>query len=165
MVDIRAATLVELPIVQDLAHRIWHRHYPGIISVEQIGYMLERGYAMPVLGECLVAPGAGLALARDGERPVGFAAWSRSAEPATTRLDKLYVLQEDHRRGIGRRLIEHVETAARADGSTALILNVNKRNLSSVVAYEHCGFTTRESLVVEIGNGFVMDDYVMAKML
>ena len=165
MVDIRAATLAELPIVQDLAHRIWHRHYPGIVSVEQIDYMLERSYATPVLAECLLAPGAGLAVARDDERPVGFVAWSRCAEPATTKLDKLYVLHEVQRRGIGRRMIEHVETAARADGSSALILNVNKRNTSSVAAYERCGFTRRESVVVEIGNGFVMDDHVMTKLL
>lgn len=27
-----------------LAHRIWHAHYPGIISAGQIAYMLEKSY-------------------------------------------------------------------------------------------------------------------------
>jgi GNAT superfamily N-acetyltransferase len=165
MVTISAATRADLVIVQELAHRIWHRHYPGIISVEQIDYMLERGYATAALAEFLTAPGAGLVLARVDDVPVGFAAWYRPEEPATTKLDKLYVLQEYHGKGVGRRLIVQVEAAARADGASTLILNVNKHNAASIAAYRNCGFTTRGEVVVDIGNGFVMDDYIMTKGL
>jgi GNAT superfamily N-acetyltransferase len=165
MVDIAAASHDDIPVVQDLAHRIWHRHYPGIITVEQIDYMLARGYATAELSRFLGTAGAGLALARVEGTPVGFAAWYRTSEPATSKLDKLYVLPEQHGRGIGRRLIAHVEACARADGSRTLLLNVNKHNASSIGAYERCGFAVRDEVVVDIGNGFVMDDYVMAKAL
>lgn len=165
MVEITAATEADLVVVQDLAHRIWHRHYPGIISVEQIGYMLENGYATGVLAHFLTAPGAGLVLARIDDDPVGFAAWYRPAEPATTKLDKLYVLQECQGKGIGRRLIDHVEAAARADTASTLTLNVNKHNAASIAAYRNCGFAISGEVVVDIGNGFVMDDYVMTKRL
>lgn len=165
MTTITAVNESDLPTVQDLARRIWHRHYPGIISVEQIDYMLERGYATSVLARFLTAPGAGLVLARVDDAPVGFTAWYRPAEPATTKLDKLYVLQEYHGQGIGRRLLGHVEAAARADAASMLILNVNKRNAASIAAYRSSGFAIREEVVVDIGNGFVMDDYVMAKRL
>ncbi len=96
---------------------------------------------------------------------MGFAAWYRADEPATSKLDKLYVLVEYQQRGIGRRLIEHVESAARADGAASLILNVNKHNTGAISAYEKCGFSVRVAVVVDIGQGFVMDDYVMAKRL
>jgi diamine N-acetyltransferase len=165
MVSISAATRADLPIVQDLASRIWHRHYPGLISIEQIEYMLERGYATTALADFLEAPGAGLVLARVDDVPVGFAAWYRPAEPATTKLDKLYVLQEHHGQGIGRRLVGHVAAAASADAASTLILNVNKRNAAAIAAYRRFGFAIREEVVVDIGNGFVMDDYVMAKPL
>ena len=165
MLDINAATRAELPVVQDLAHRIWHRHYPGIISAEQIEYMLDRGYATDALAKFLDSPGAGLVLARLDDVPVGFAAWYRPDEPATTKLDKLYVLPECQGRGVGRRLIQHVEAAARADAASTLILNVNKHNADAIGAYRKCGFATRDEVVVDIGHGFVMDDYVMAKPL
>ena len=55
--------------------------------------------------------------------------------------------------------------AARADGAGWLILNVNKRNASAIAFYERCGLAVREAVVVDIGEGFVMDDYVMAKPL
>jgi len=151
--------------VARLADVIWRRHYPGIITVAQIDYMLARGYSEPALRPFLDARGAGLAIARCEGTPVGFAAWYRAEEATTTKLDKLYVLPELHGRGAGRRLVAHVEAAARADGADALILNVNKHNAPSIGFYRRCGFEVRESVVVDIGDGFVMDDYVMAKAL
>lgn len=165
MVDVRVASHADLPLVQDLARRIWRVHYPGIISLGQIEYMLSYGYSDDSLRTFLASPGAGLALARVDGVPVGFAAWMRSAEPGTTKLDKLYVLQEAQRTGLGRRLIAHVEAAARADDSAAIVLNVNKRNATAIAAYAKCGFLVSCGIVVDIGNGFVMDDFIMTKAL
>lgn len=164
-VAIVAAQRGDLPCVRALAHRIWHRHYPGIISAEQIDYMLDRGYSDESLLGFIDRTGSGLALLHADGAPTGFAAWYRADAPATTKLDKLYVLQDAQGRGLGRKLIAHVESAARGDGSRTLVLNVNKHNASAIAFYERCGFLTREAVVVDIGRGFVMDDYVMAKDL
>jgi GNAT superfamily N-acetyltransferase len=152
----------DLPVVRELARRVWHRHYPGIISLAQIDYMLDRGYSDEALTPFTVDEGAGLVLAHVDYEPAGFAAWYRPAQ-STTKLDKLYVLQEVQGRGVGRRLVAHVEDMARADGARTLVLNVNKHNAASIEFYRRCGFAVRESVVVDIGQGFVMDDYVMAK--
>lgn len=162
-ISIAAAMVDELAAVAELAGVIWRRHYPGIITHEQIDYMLARGYSDAALRRFLDERGAGLAVAHVEGALAGFAAWCRAEEPATTKLDKLYVLQQLHGRGTGRRLIEHVEAAARADGASTLVLNVNKHNASSIGFYRRCGFEVRESVVVDIGRGFAMDDYVMAK--
>jgi len=162
---IRPCDSDDLATVRVLAQVVWRAHYPGIIPERQIEYMLARMYDDDALRRFLDVPGAGLALASIGERPVGFAAWYRSHEPATAKLDKLYVLPEWHGRGVGRALIAYVEAAARADRCTMLVLNVNKRNAKAIAAYARAGFVTREAVVVDIGGGFVMDDYVMAKAL
>jgi GNAT superfamily N-acetyltransferase len=155
----------DLSIVRELAETIWRRHYPGIITAEQIEYMLPRMYSVAALSQLLRTPDAGLAMARIGDRPVGFVSWYPSDEPATMKLDKLYVLPELHRQGVGRALMAHVEQVARNAGCTTLVLTVNKRNAGSIAAYERVGFATREAVVVDIGGGFAMDDYVMAKPL
>jgi ribosomal protein S18 acetylase RimI-like enzyme len=46
-----------------------------------------------------------------------------------------------------------------------LILQVNKRNEKAIKLYRRAGFAVREEIVVDIGGGFVMDDYVMEKRL
>lgn len=155
----------ELPLVQSLADRIWRAHYPGIIGDAQIDYMLARGYSSDALAEFLRTPHAGIALARLDQVPIGFVAWRSPGEPATLKLDKLYVLPAKQGMGVGRRLIAHVEAAARAACCTQVILNVNKRNRGAIAAYGRCGYSVREAVVVDIGNGFVMDDYVLVRRL
>jgi ribosomal protein S18 acetylase RimI-like enzyme len=160
-----AGTRDDIPAVRRLAEVVWRAYYPGIVPLPQIDYMLARGYSDDALAKFVRDERAGLALARVGSDLVGFAAWHRAGEPATTKLDKLYVSMSAHGRGIGRALIAHVEDAARRDGARTLILNVAKRNVKAIAAYQGCGFSTREATVVDIGNGFFMDDYVMVKGL
>ena len=162
---LRAATLSDIATVQRLAQAIWHAHYRSILSLAQIEYMLGRGYSDEALAPFVTDPGRGLALAEEGGEPVGFAAWYPPDEPATLKLDKLYVLPERHGTGVGRALIEHVADAARRAGCRTLILNVNRYNTGAVRAYERCGFVIRESGDFPIGNGFVMEDYIMARAL
>ncbi len=155
----------QLPDVQQLAGVIWRAYYPGIISPAQIEYMLARGYALDALARFLGGPDRGLELATVAGELAGFAAWYVPDEPATAKLDKLYLLPSRQRLGLGGRLLARVEALARAAGATTLTLNVNKHNAQAIRAYEKHGFAVREAVVVDIGEGFVMDDYVMAKGL
>lgn len=163
--QIRRADLADLATVIALAHEIWHRHYPGIITPEQIDYMLARGYSHAALAPFVTDPTRGLALAERMGKALGFAAWYPPAEPATMKLDKLYVLPRLHGRGIGRMLIDHVAHAARRSGCRTLTLNVNRNNAGAIRAYERCGFAIVQSGDFPIGNGFVMEDYIMVRPL
>jgi hypothetical protein len=58
-----------------LAHEIWHRHYPGIITVEQIDYMLAHGYSREALSAYVTDPTRGLVIAERDGKPLGFCAW------------------------------------------------------------------------------------------
>jgi ribosomal protein S18 acetylase RimI-like enzyme len=81
------------------------------------------------------------------------------------KLHKLYLLPELHGRGLGSRLLEHCQDEARRQGARRLILAVNKRNARAIAAYRRNGFAVVESVVTDIGGGFVMDDYLMGKDL
>ena len=164
-VQIIDATVADIPEVQRLAHVIWYAHYPGIISTAQITYMLERGYATAALTEFVIRPDAGLLLAVDDGERIGFAAWYLTDDQHEAKLDKLYVLPSYHGQGIGHALIEQVVAQARTTGAITLIVRVNKANSKAIAAYERTGFSKREALVEEIGQGFVMDDYLLARPL
>ena len=161
---ITAAQAAQIPMVQRLAREIWHRYYPSIISVAQIDYMLERGYSHEALLRFVEEREAGLVLAGAPDDAIAFAAWYR-VDATTSKLDKLYVLPQHHRTGIGRALIEHVGALARAAGSSSLTLNVNRGNTSAIRAYERCGFTVRARGDFPIGDGFVMEDFIMVREL
>ncbi len=59
-------------------------------------------------------------------------------------------------------MIDYIEQQALAFGDKALFLNVNKYN-SAIHFYQKTGFVIAKEEVIDIGNGFVMDDYVMEK--
>ena len=157
MVNILAAGPEHVAGIARLADVVWLAHYPGIISHEQIDYMLRKMYDLDVLRNEM-ANGIVYLRALQGDQLLGFAAYGPAGKEI--KLHKLYVHPEHQRRGIGRALMEHVE---RACGGRTLMLTVNKRNQKAVAAYEKHGFVVRESVVVDIGGGFVMDDYVMEK--
>jgi ribosomal protein S18 acetylase RimI-like enzyme len=92
---------------------------------------------------------------------VGFAAYGK-LKGATWKLHKLYVLPGMHGKGIGRALLDMVEEEVRTHEGAHLVLNVNKLN-KAVRFYTSMGFEIEEEVVLEIGHGFVMDDYIMGK--
>ncbi len=147
-----------------LAGRIWHAHYPGIITPEQIDYMLERGYTRQVILDEMGSLGVIWLAIRSGGVMIGFASVGPYA-PQAMKLHKLYLLPEYHGTGIGARALAEVEQIARDNAASALVLNVNRHNSKAIRAYQRAGWQVTETVVVDIGNGYVMDDYIMTKPL
>ena len=163
--EIIRATEADLPAISKLAGVIWRACYPGIITTEQIDYMLARMYSPDVLRDEIRSQGIRYDLLLMDGSPSGFASYGPTSEPGVMKLHKLYLLPEMHGRGLGSLLLQHVEREVRAGARRRLILSVNKRNARAIMAYKRNGFVVAESVVTDIGNGFVMDDYVMAKDL
>jgi ribosomal protein S18 acetylase RimI-like enzyme len=148
-----------------LARDIWYRHYPSIISIEQIEYMLDQRYRPDVIREQLARGSVWWdKLLLDGAM-VAFTSYEIGRHPDEMKLDKLYVHYDLRGRGYGSLLLRHVEDQARARACTRVYLQVNRNNSSAVDAYRRNGFTVSEAARFDIGNGFVMDDYVMSKPL
>jgi ribosomal protein S18 acetylase RimI-like enzyme len=165
MIQILPAAEADLPGIAALARVIWHAHYPGIISREQIEFMLGRMYSLPTLRDDLCVRNICFVRLLVGGRMSGFAAYGPMDGPATFLLHKLYLLPELHGRGLGRRLLEHCEADATKSGARQLKLRVNKQNLQAITFYQRHGYRSCESVCTAIGGGFVMDDLVMVKML
>ena len=162
---IRLITPAELSVVRDLAHEIWRTAYPGIITSEQIEYMLERMYAVDEMRQEMVVRGVKYALMEDGDTPAGYLAWERVPSDGSLFLHKLYVKTSLHGRGAGAQALRWLEEKARTDAVTCLRLRVNRNNHRAIRAYLRAGFTFGHDLCSNIGDGFVMDDHVMVKAI
>ena len=68
-----------------------------------------------------------------------------------------------HGKGIGKSLLQEVVQGARLGVQEAVVLNVNKFNRKAIDFYLRMDFTIAQEEVIDIGNGYVMDDYVMRK--
>lgn len=162
---IRAMGGADIDAVSELAHRIWWAHYPDIIAPEQIDYMLAQRYNGARLAAELEMPAIAWRLAEVDGCLAGFASTidRRGDGAAELKLDKLYVAPAAQRRGVGGALIADAAARARSLGLATLVLAVNKHNAKAVAAYRKHGFEIRDSVCVEIGQGFVMDDFIMRR--
>jgi len=159
------ATEADLSAISELAGVIWRICYPGIITHAQIDYMLARMYALDLMRDEIRAQGIRYNLLLVDGKPAGFVSYGPTDEPGVVKLHKLYLLPEWHGHGLGSRLLQHCEQEARTAGARRLILSVNKRNAKAITAYKRNGFIVADCVITNFGNGFVMDDYVMAKDL
>ena len=150
----------QLPIVIDLTKKIWPVAYGEILSKAQLDYMIDKFYNETALRE-LIQKGHVFYLAQDDNNNyVGFVSYEINSEPNKTKIHKIYVLPETQGTGLGRQFFELVKEKAIENNQKAIFLNVNKYN-NAIHFYMKQGFTKVKDEVIDIGNGYVMDDYVM----
>ena len=159
----RPAEPGDIPLLRDLATRIWRACYADLLSPAQIEYMLGWMYAAEKIAQEL-ADGVLWEMAMLGDLPAGYLALS-SQPSDIAELHKLYLLPEHHGLGHGQAMIAHACALVSARGAHALQLRVNKRNVRALRAYERAGFHIIDSIVADIGGGFVMDDYILTRPL
>ena len=162
-IDIRPVAPAEVDAVASLAREIWQVAYLELIGQDQIDFMLAQRYSARHMLDELARPDIWWRqLMIDGER-AGFSSCHLDAAKGEMKLDKLYVHPRHQRLGLGGRLIADADKLARQQGCQHLVLCVHKRNAPAIAAYGKHGFAVREPVYIDIGGGYVMDDYLMAK--
>jgi GNAT superfamily N-acetyltransferase len=165
-----------------MADEIWHEYWPSIIGAAQTDYMVETFQSAEALTNDLRHHGYRYWIIEDTERNVkGFTGaaveriGSTANDPATrsTAVDerwphrlfisKIYLYAAERGRHYASRVIEFYEQLCIDEGLPAMYLTVNRNNNLGIRAYEGRGFTNIEETDTDIGKGFVMTDYVMAK--
>lgn len=154
----------QLAIVRDLAYEIWPDAYGEILSVPQLNYMLDNLYAVSSLEKQFDNRHVFLLVEENGDY-LGFADYEVDCkERGKTKLHKIYIMPNTQGKGIGKFLLNEVIFRAKKDNNDYLFLNVNKYN-KALYFYEKQGFEKIADEVIDIGNGYVMDDYVMGSKI
>lgn len=152
-------TKAELPKLREMAIDVFRITYKNIISQAQIEYMLKMMYDLEKL-EYQIENSHDFYLFKKGQENIGYASITMQNQP--TKLDKLYVMPGFQKLGIGEKFLQFLEKLI--GPKNEIILNVNKAN-PAFHFYTKQGFTIKESLILDIGGGFVMDDYILSKKL
>ena len=159
----RPATPTDAPLLAGLARRIWPDAYRGVITDAQIDYMIGWMYADATVARELDAGVLWDILYVSGE-PVGYVSYER-LDADTVRLHKIYLLPQRQGLTLGRAMLDRVVQYAAGLGCRRITLTVNKQNARACAFYFKHGFATIDSIVKDIGGGFLMDDYLMEKKL
>ncbi len=164
MISIRNATLKDFPIIQDIAYKTWPETYGSILSKEQLEYMLDKFYSLEYL-QANVAANQEFFIIEENVIALGFLGIQHNHKnEKVTKIHKIYILPNNQGKGIGKLAIDFITDLAKKNNSDKLRLNVNKFN-KAIDFYKKNGFEVTDEVVINIGNGFVMDDYVMKKFI
>lgn len=165
MPDIIAVTEPsDVDLVEMLAKETWTQHYVPIIGQAQVDYMLDKFQSAPAITS-QISDGYEYYLVRENGRAAGYFAIVPARRDGQAQLSKLYVRHGMRGGGIGRSIMRFVEKRCHEIGAKEVWLTVNKHNEDSIAFYLRVGFTNAGSIVQDIGNGFVMDDFRMVKKL
>ncbi|UZD24706.1 GNAT family N-acetyltransferase [Algoriphagus halophytocola] len=159
MIEITPATQDDLKYVQSIANQTWPDTFGEILSPEQIDYMLKWMYSLDTL-EKQQNKGHLFYLAEENGQKMGFTGIEINQGPGKTKIHKIYILPSAQGKGVGKKLIQKIKEVALAKDQKSLLLNVNKYNEGAIAFYEYLGFKKIKEEVIDIGNGYVMDDFV-----
>lgn len=157
----RPAASGDAALIRRLAERIWRDSYAAMLSAAQIDYMLAWMYDPATLAAEMEA-GVIWELAAFDATPIGYLSLTIH-DRGMAELNKLYLLPLHQGQGLGQAMLGRVQAIGRARRCTTLRLRVNKTNERALRAYRRAGFHIVDALVADIGGGFVMDDYVLAR--
>ncbi|WP_435171948.1 GNAT family N-acetyltransferase [Paenibacillus glycanilyticus] len=155
-------TADQITLVARLAGQIWREHYVSMITIEQIDYMIEKFQSVSAITDQIRNQGYEYYLLQQQD---GSAAGYLSirADNGKLFLSKFYVSKEHRGRGYASQAMAFIEQLCKERGLSHIWLTVNRDNASSIAVYEKKGFVNVREQVADIGNGYVMDDFIMEK--
>ena len=157
-------TSSEIETTAQLAHKIWNQHYISIIGQDQVDYMVEKFQSVQAILEQF-KKGHEYFLSYYQEKPSGYMALVADEKEKKLMISKIYVDIKFRGLKLGSELLNFAIQKAEEKEYDKLWLTVNKNNSKSIKWYEKRGFKVKEKIVMDIGHGFVMDDYVMEMTL
>lgn len=143
----------------NLASEIWHEYWVEILTPEQIDYMVENFQSENAISNQIENENYIYFFINVNGDNAGYIGLSKKQDHLF--LSKLYIKKEFRHKGLGTKAFEFIKNFAKENNYKNIILTVNKYNTNTINAYKKWNFHEIDSVVTDIGNGFVMDDYIM----
>ncbi|MFZ4544969.1 MAG: GNAT family N-acetyltransferase [Saprospiraceae bacterium] len=143
--------------IERLARSIWQDHYVSMIGQAQVDYMLEKFYRIDALNAQHQEGQAFWLIEIEGE-PCGYIGISEKEKGAFF-LHKFYLNTNLQGKGFGKKIFDLL--LSQYPGAESIRLQVNINNFKSINFYFKLGFTIEKRFILNIGNGYIMDDYIM----
>lgn len=147
-----------LSILMLLLKEIWSEVFIPIIGANQVAYMLAN-YQSKTNIEVEMKNGTHCLLLVNDSKPVGYTAYKENEKEVY--LSKLYLHANTRGQKLSSQVFNWYEKLAKGKH---LYLYVNQRNTLAISIYEHRVFTHINERYVDIGQGFVMNDYIYEKL-
>ncbi|MBV7531295.1 GNAT family N-acetyltransferase [Chitinophaga sp. sic0106] len=164
MLQVRLANTNDIALIQSLADKVWPQTYQSILSPEQLTFMMKMMYSDEALTQQMTEKQHQFLIMTDDDQPVAYASYSTTDEPTVYKLHKIYLDPACQGKGAGKFMINAIADMVKEKGAEILELDVNRFN-KALHFYEKVGFSIIKEKNTDIGNGYLMEDYVLQRAL
>jgi len=159
---IAADTVEHFDLIEGLARRIVPDFYAPFFERATAEYLVESGHTAAALAAQAGKGDRHFLIEGDG-RPVGY--FSLAVEEERILLSHFYVLREFRGRGLGQLAMDFIHREVTTMGGRRIELFVLRENSAAVGLYRKNGFVVAEEVLTRLGNGAVLEDFLMRKDL
>lgn len=156
---IPAKTDGDIQFISEIAEEIWHQHFTPIIGKEQVIYMVDKFQSFPALKDQITNDGYEYYIISSQGEKCGYI--GIHPEEQSLFLSKLYIKQKSRGQHLATKSLQFLVSLCRERNLEKIWLTCNKHNANTLQIYDHLGFKITDEQVADIGNGFVMDDYIL----
>ena len=149
----------QLKTLAETANIVWHEFFPCILTEEQIDYMVDKFQSYEAMKNQMKNDGYEYYFITADDKILGYTGIKKEQERLF--LSKLYLLKENRGKGYASGAFEQLILYCKDNDLKSIYLTVNKHNEHTIAVYKKRGFEIIDTQVADIGNGFVMDDYIM----
>lgn len=161
----KVETPLQIQTVAEIAEIVWHETYDPILPEGQTEYMIEQFQSAEAVQKQLDEKGYIYFLLCCDDRDAGFFALVSNEAGSEMMLSKIYLLKEFRGKGGVKKAFDFIKSTAENRKLKRIWLTVNKENIHAQNVYRHFGFDICGKQTADIGQGYVMDDYLMELIL
>lgn len=165
MIKIRQATPQDISLIHQLAKEVFFPTYEPLQPKEKVAHLFKLMYNEAALTEQMEKKKHVFILVEDASGYLGYASYEFNYKGSgKIKIHKIYVMPNAQGKGVGKEMISWIANVAKQNKIETLMLDVYRHN-PAIQFYEKIGFRIVSEQVTDVGNDFVMDDFVMEKML
>ncbi len=146
-----------------LAKEIWNQHFVPIIGKAQVDYMVGKFQSYPALKSQIEQDGYEYYQIYSSGTFAGYIGIHPEADALF--LSKLYIKKDFRGQHLATEALQFLINLCKERGLGKIWLTCNKHNDNTLAIYDHLGFKITDEQAADIGNGFVMDDYILTFLI
>ena len=147
--------------LSELSNIIWHEFFPSILTIEQIDYMVNKFQSYDAMKK-QIDDGYEYYLLNLNDTYIGYIGIKKEEDKLF--ISKIYLLKEYRGKHLIKYVFEFFDEISDKYNLSLQYMTVNKYNSHAIDVYKRFNFIITDDVVTDIGQGFVMDDYIMTKI-
>jgi len=160
----KVTTAKDIAETARLARIIWTEHFSDMIGKDIVQYLLETLQSEKAI-KLQIQDEYAYYLIQAETNYVGYFAVQHQRQEQNMFLSKLYILNSERGKGYGKSALSAIEKMAQNNNCCKISLTVYYKNRNSIAAYEKMGFYKTGSIRRDVGNGIIIHDLTMEKIM